>query len=162
PARGLCRPDPAYRSPDRRRSGAVLRGERAATPKDAAWAFILATGACPLGLARCRCRAAGQRGGADHHSLERAPADHRSFHGPAVRTADRREWLPPAMSKFFKALEQADRDRPLQQRSVSEPPATVSPPAPEPATVERTNIPVPPADSADGVDDHLVSLVAPA
>jgi capsular exopolysaccharide synthesis family protein len=66
------------------------------------------------------------------------------------------------MSKFFKALEQADRDRTLQQRGVAEPPATVPPPAPEPATVERTNIPVPLADSADGVDDHLVSLVAPA
>jgi len=64
------------------------------------------------------------------------------------------------MSKFFKALEQADRDRAFEQRGVSEPAATVPPPAsaPEPTTA----LPVPPVDSADGVDDHLVSLVAPA
>jgi capsular exopolysaccharide synthesis family protein len=68
------------------------------------------------------------------------------------------------MSKFFKALEQADRDRALQQRGASEPAASVQPPSPEPepATVEPTNIPALPADSVDGVDDHLVSLVAPA
>jgi len=68
------------------------------------------------------------------------------------------------MSKFFKALEQADRDRTLQQRGASEPAATMPPsaPAPEPTAAEQTTIPVLPVDSADGVDDHLVSLVAPA
>jgi receptor protein-tyrosine kinase len=68
------------------------------------------------------------------------------------------------MSKFFKALEQADRDRTLQQRSAPEPVASVQPssPEPEPSTVERTNLPGLAADSADAVDDHLVSLLAPA
>src|SRR5262249_22635074 len=68
------------------------------------------------------------------------------------------------MSKFFKALEQADRDRALQQRSAPEPAASVQPSSPEPesAPVERTNLPELAADSADGVDDHLVSLVAPS
>jgi len=68
------------------------------------------------------------------------------------------------MSKFFKALEQADRDRAREQPTVPEPVASVQPslPEPEPAPAERTDLPELPADSADGVDDHLVSLVAPA
>jgi capsular exopolysaccharide synthesis family protein len=67
------------------------------------------------------------------------------------------------MSKFFKALEQADRDRTLQQRGAPEPAATVPPSAPAPdPSVDRTPVPLLPVDSADGVDDHLVSLVAPA
>jgi capsular exopolysaccharide synthesis family protein len=89
------------------------------------------------------------------------------------------------MSKFFKALEQAERDRALQQGGAPEPAATPSPSAPEvkavepvvrqapPAatsppsasevkSVEPLVLQAPPADSAGGVDDHLVSLVAPA
>ena len=79
------------------------------------------------------------------------------------------------MSKFFKALEQAERDRALQQGRAPEAP----PPAPVVPEVHTANEAVPrqeplvavdaaepltlqqsPADSA--VDDHLVSLVAPA
>src|SRR6266542_271748 len=53
------------------------------------------------------------------------------------------------MSKFFRALEQAERDRALQRGGI--------PQSAEPVTLQS-----PPADSAGGVDDHLVSLVAPA
>jgi capsular exopolysaccharide synthesis family protein len=66
------------------------------------------------------------------------------------------------MSKFFQALEQAERDRALQQGGV---PGAAKPPAssaPEIKPVEPVTLPQPPADSADGVDDHLVSLVTPA
>ena len=68
------------------------------------------------------------------------------------------------MSKFFKALEQADRDRAREQPSAPERVASVQPssPEPEPAPVERTNLPGLAGDSADRVDDHLVSLLAPA
>ena len=66
------------------------------------------------------------------------------------------------MSKFFKALEQAERDRALQRggapRSADPTPA----PAPEIESAEPVTLQRPPADSAGGVDDHLVSLVAPA
>jgi capsular exopolysaccharide synthesis family protein len=66
------------------------------------------------------------------------------------------------MSKFFQALEQAERDRALQQGGA---PGAAKPPAssaPEVKPVEPVTLPQPPADSADGVDDHLVSLIAPA
>jgi capsular exopolysaccharide synthesis family protein len=66
------------------------------------------------------------------------------------------------MSKFFQALEQAERDRALLQGGA---PGTAKPPAssaPEVKPAEPVTSPQPPADSADGVDDHLVSLVAPA
>jgi capsular exopolysaccharide synthesis family protein len=68
------------------------------------------------------------------------------------------------MSKFFKALEQADRDRTREPQSAPERVASVQPSSPEPesAQVEQTNPAGLAADSADGVDDHLVSLVAPA
>ena len=65
------------------------------------------------------------------------------------------------MSKFFQALEQAERDRALQQGGA---PEAAKPPvssAPEVKPAEPVTPPQPPADSADGVDDHLVSLVAP-
>ena len=66
------------------------------------------------------------------------------------------------MSKFFQALEQAERDRALQKGGA---PGAAKPPvssAPEVKPAEPVTPPQPPADSADGVDDHLVSLVAPA
>jgi len=67
------------------------------------------------------------------------------------------------MSKFFQALEQAERDRALQQGGA---PGAAKPEAsaPEikPAEPVRVTPPQPPTDSAYGVDDHLVSLVAPA
>src|SRR6266511_2792616 len=66
------------------------------------------------------------------------------------------------MSKFFKALEQADRDRALQQGGAPRSGVPTAPPAPEVETVEPVALQPPPADSAGGVDDHLVSLVAPA
>lgn len=66
------------------------------------------------------------------------------------------------MSKFFKALEQAERDRALRRGDAprsADPTATSVPKteSAEPVTRRR-----PPADSAGGVDDHLVSLIAPA
>jgi len=66
------------------------------------------------------------------------------------------------MSKFFKALEQADRDRALRQGSAPESAATPPRSAPEVKGVEPMGLQAPPVDSADGVDDHLVSLIAPA
>jgi len=63
------------------------------------------------------------------------------------------------MSKFFKALEQAERDRALRQGEASKP-EHPTPPAAD--VVEPLAPQAPPADSADSVDDHLVSLVAPA
>ena len=64
------------------------------------------------------------------------------------------------MSKFFKALEQAERDRAFQQRGTSEP-ATTEPLAPEVGAAEPVTLQPARADSADSVDDHLVSLIAP-
>ena len=66
------------------------------------------------------------------------------------------------MSRFLKALDQAERDRALPRGGAfrSAGPATFRAPEVEPAkpaTLKR-----PAADSAGGVDDHLVSLVAPA
>jgi len=65
------------------------------------------------------------------------------------------------MSKFVKALEQTERDRALQQRRTPQSAGPAASPAlkvwpAKPVTLQR-----PPADSARGVDDHLVSLVAP-
>jgi capsular exopolysaccharide synthesis family protein len=66
------------------------------------------------------------------------------------------------MSKFFQALEQAERDRALQQGGAPKSAEPTASPMPEVEAVEPM-MPQPPlADSADGVDDHLVSLVAPA
>jgi capsular exopolysaccharide synthesis family protein len=66
------------------------------------------------------------------------------------------------MSKFFRALEQAERDRALQQGEAPGPAKTSAIPEPEFKPTE----PVTPAQSSTGsghgVDDHLVSLVAPA
>jgi capsular exopolysaccharide synthesis family protein len=66
------------------------------------------------------------------------------------------------MSKFFRALEQAERDRARQQGGTprAADPAVI--PAPEVETTEPVALRQQPMDSADGVDDHLVSLVAPA
>jgi len=66
------------------------------------------------------------------------------------------------MSKFFRALEHAARDRALQRREAPKPPDPRASPAPEVEPAEPVLLPQRPADSADGVDDHLVSLVAPA
>jgi len=66
------------------------------------------------------------------------------------------------MSKFFRALEQAERDRALQQGGASQSAGPTAPPAPELEAAEPVTLQQPPADSAGGVDDHLVSLVTPA
>ncbi len=64
------------------------------------------------------------------------------------------------MSKFFKALEQAERDRALQRPTngavASLEPPLVSVPAPRPVWTP------PPPEPPGGVDEHLVSLVTPA
>jgi capsular exopolysaccharide synthesis family protein len=66
------------------------------------------------------------------------------------------------MSKFFKALEQAERDRARQEGGTPQPVRPAAAPAPEVKPAQPVTLQPPPADSADGVDDHLVSLVAPA
>ncbi len=66
------------------------------------------------------------------------------------------------MSKFFKALEQAERDRALQRGGAPRLADPAAAPAPEVEPAEPLTLQRPPADSAGGVDDHLVSLVAPA
>jgi capsular exopolysaccharide synthesis family protein len=72
------------------------------------------------------------------------------------------------MSKFFKALEQAQRDR---QASRETPAPVATPPAPlppimetasDPALSARSDTDLPRAGSPEGVDEHLVSLLAPA
>jgi capsular exopolysaccharide synthesis family protein len=66
------------------------------------------------------------------------------------------------MSKFFRALEQAERDRALQQGKAPESEAPTAPPDSEAGIVEPVRLQDLPADSSGGVDEHLVSLVAPA
>jgi capsular exopolysaccharide synthesis family protein len=84
------------------------------------------------------------------------------------------------MSKFYKALEQAQRDRALAgQGRGPAPVAPVPPPASTPAAAvppaakpagsvgpagafRRPIVPREPVDIPEGVDDHLVSLVTPA
>ena len=66
------------------------------------------------------------------------------------------------MSKFFKALEQAERDRALQQGGAPQLTGRAVSPAPQIEAAELVALRKPPADSAGSVDDHLVSLVAPA
>ena len=66
------------------------------------------------------------------------------------------------MSKFFQALEQAERDRALQQGGVPEAAGVTASSAPEVKIAEPATLQRPPADSGGGVDDHLVSLIAPA
>ena len=66
------------------------------------------------------------------------------------------------MSKFFRALEQAERDRALKQGGVPQSTSPAASPAPEVQPAEPVTLQPPPADSADGVDDHLVSLISPA
>jgi len=66
------------------------------------------------------------------------------------------------MSKLFRALEQAERDRALQQGTAPESAAPTAPPAPGAGIVEPVRVQDFPADSSGGVDEHLVSLVAPA
>ena len=68
------------------------------------------------------------------------------------------------MSKFAKALEQAQRDRALRLRpaEVDNGHGPESRPAPAPPTSRPTVAPRRPAAPAGLVDDHLVSLVAPA
>src|SRR5215813_1552883 len=90
----------------------------------------------------------------------RSSARNRSIRHGSHRARARREQLHQAMSKFFKALEQAERDRALRQGGA--PQAAVDPPSSSAQAVEPVAPPPPPADSADSVDDHLVSLVAPA
>ena len=66
------------------------------------------------------------------------------------------------MSKFFRALEQAERDRALQQGEAAPPTVPVPTPIREGEIAEPVALAQVPADSAESVDDHLVSLVAPA
>jgi len=71
------------------------------------------------------------------------------------------------MSKFFKALEQAKRDRALRVGGPAEPAPLAGEPAgsEHPATLPvSASLPRAPeaAESPDGVDEHLVSLVTPA
>ena len=66
------------------------------------------------------------------------------------------------MSKFFQALEQAERDRALQQGGAAPSADPTASPAPEVELAEPATPHPPPADSSDGVDDHLISLIAPA
>jgi len=66
------------------------------------------------------------------------------------------------MSKFFQALEQAERDRALQQGGVPQPTEPAASPAPDVEIAEPVTPQPPPADSSDGVDDHLISLIAPS
>jgi capsular exopolysaccharide synthesis family protein len=66
------------------------------------------------------------------------------------------------MSKFFQALEQAERDRALQQGGEPHAARPSAAPAPEVEAAEPVTFQQPPSDSAGGVDDHLVSLVTPA
>jgi len=66
------------------------------------------------------------------------------------------------MSKFFKALEQAERDRALRQGGAPQSTDQAASPPPQVEAAEPLALRKPPADSAGGVDDHLVSLVAPA
>lgn len=72
------------------------------------------------------------------------------------------------MSKFFKALEQAERERALREHSQrQEPkasPATPTAPAASRGDPTPARIPVaakPPAALSDGVEEHLVSLLTP-
>jgi protein-tyrosine kinase len=84
------------------------------------------------------------------------------------------------MSRFYKALEQAQRDRALAGRgrgpvsgvpappseaAAPTPPPPVAPPPIQPAPVgpfRRPSVPRGPVDIPEEVDDHLVSLVSPA
>ncbi len=66
------------------------------------------------------------------------------------------------MSKFFQALEQAERDRALRQEGAPQSGEPTSPPAAKVESAEPVRRPQPAADSPGGVDDHLVSLIAPA
>jgi capsular exopolysaccharide synthesis family protein len=66
------------------------------------------------------------------------------------------------MSKFFKALEQAERDRVLQRGGAPHSADPTASPAHAAEAAGPVRLQRPPADSAGGVDDHLVSLVAPA
>jgi capsular exopolysaccharide synthesis family protein len=66
------------------------------------------------------------------------------------------------MSKFFQALEQAERDRALQQGGATQSTDPTASPAPAVEIAEPVTPPPPPADSSDGVDDHLISLIAPS
>lgn len=66
------------------------------------------------------------------------------------------------MSKFFKALEQAERDRALQRGGAPQLAGPTASPAPEVEAAEPVTLQQPAADSAGAVDDHLVSLIAPA
>jgi Mrp family chromosome partitioning ATPase len=64
------------------------------------------------------------------------------------------------VSKFLKALEQATRDRALRAGSSGE--VALSAPSPAPVRAkESASAPLRVAELPDGVDEHLVSLVAP-
>jgi capsular exopolysaccharide synthesis family protein len=73
------------------------------------------------------------------------------------------------MSKFYRALEQAQRDRALAaQRTGSAPrprpaapPSAPAEPAPPAHTFKRPLVPPEPVEIPEEVDDHLVSLVTP-
>ena len=80
----------------------------------------------------------------------------------------------PAMSTFFKALERAEQDRALrraqeaspeptgeEQRAVS-PSATEPAPPTESASRQPTDAASPRDEGANGLDEHLVSLIAPS
>ena len=66
------------------------------------------------------------------------------------------------MSKFSQALEQAERDRALQQGEGAGGALPAVSAAPKFKPTEPTTPTHSPSDSAQGLDDHLVSLVAPA
>ncbi len=66
------------------------------------------------------------------------------------------------MSQFFRALEQAKRDRALRGGTQREPVRAPSTPPAEPLQNPVTGGPQFAPDSGEGLDEHLVSLVAPA
>jgi capsular exopolysaccharide synthesis family protein len=66
------------------------------------------------------------------------------------------------MSKLFQALEQAERDRALQQGGTPRSAGPVASPVPKVIVAEPMALQQAPADSTGGVDDHLVSLVGSA
>jgi capsular exopolysaccharide synthesis family protein len=68
------------------------------------------------------------------------------------------------MSKFFKALEQAERDQARRSAAPAEVlrPAEVQTPLAEPAQPRQAPALRQPAEPADGINEHLVSLLTPA
>jgi general secretion pathway protein A len=106
-----------------------------------------------------RCLASAAMGGL---ALPAAPG-----HGLTVLTGFRSpisaRRAPALPGKFFKALEQAKRDRALREEGQPEPARLAeAPPAESPAIKPAASSPPPVVDAAEGLDEHLVSLVTPA